>query len=219
MRAGRVFRRTAALGGVVLLPLILFPLLFIGGRCAGSGGPTHVREASAATASVDGYARPGAATFLALPEWYVVYSADEYAEAIGRAAPSRFPYFGAIRQFWRYYGSVCVTTRNQYPFSLRAHAALGATGMRFSAERAVKGAYEKTLGRLVEWIAGHDTPEDAFAARTARDYARFLDTGRWYEFPFAAHATTSPCSGSSNPIDDCDPPWPKARGEACFPKP
>jgi len=50
----------------------------------------------------------------------------------------------------------------------------------------VKGAYEKTLGRVAEWIAGHDTPEDAFAARTAREYARFLHTRPWYEFPFAA---------------------------------
>ena len=186
MRAGRLFRRTAALGGVVLLPLLLFPLLFIVSRCVGSGGPAVVREASAAAAGVEDYARPGAATFLGLPEWYVVYSAEEYAEAIGRGAPSRFPYFGAIRQFWRYYGGVCVTTRNRYPFSIRSHVALGAIGMRFSAEQAVKGAYEKTLGRVVEGIAGHDTPEDAFAARVAREYGRSLSTGRWYDFPFAA---------------------------------
>ena len=184
MRAGRLSGRTAALGGVVLLPLLLFPLLFIASRCVGSGGPTPVREASAATAAVEGYARPGAATFLALPEWYVVYSAEEYAEAIGRGAPSRFPYFGAIRQFWRYYGGVCVTTRHRYPFSLRRHAALGATGMRFSVEQAVKGAYEKSLGRVVEWIGGHDTPEDAFAARVAREYGRSLSTQPWYDFRF-----------------------------------
>ena len=135
---------------------------------------------------MDGYARPGAATFLALPEWYVVYGAQEYAAAIGRDAPSRFPYFRAIRLFWRYYRSVCVTTRHQYPFSTRMHARLAATGMSFSAEHAVKGAYEKTLGRVTEWIAGHDTPEDAFAARIASEYARFLHTAPWYEFPFAA---------------------------------
>lgn len=186
MRAGRVFRRTAALGGVVLLPLTLFPLLFIGSQCAGSGGPARGREPSATAAGVEGYSRPGAATFLALPEWYVVYSAEEYAAAIGHGAPSRFPHFRAIRQFWRYYRSVCVTTRNQYPFSIRAHVGLGATGMSFSAEHAVKGAYEQTLGRLAEWLAGHDTDEDAFAARTAREYARSRHTRPWYEYPFAA---------------------------------
>jgi hypothetical protein len=167
------------------LPLILFPLLFVAGQCTGSGGPSRGREPTPA-AGVAGYARPGATTFLALPKWYVVYSAEEYAAALGHGPPSRFPHFRAIRQFWRAYRSVCVTTRNQYPFSVRAHAALGATGMRFSTEQAVKGAYEKTLGRGTEWLAGHDTPEDAFAARTALEYARFLRTDPWYEFPFAA---------------------------------
>ncbi|HEY7038429.1 MAG TPA: hypothetical protein VID28_06240 [Methylomirabilota bacterium] len=169
-----------------MLPLILFPLLFIGSQCTGSGGPSRVREPSAAAADVDGYARPGVATFLALPAWYVVYSAEEYAAAIAHGPPSRFPHFRAIRQFWRSYRSVCVTTRNQYPFSVRTHLGLGATGMSFSAEHAVKGAYEQTLGRLTEWLAGHDTPEDAFAARTAREYGRFLRTRPWYEFQFVA---------------------------------
>jgi hypothetical protein len=161
-------------------------LFFIGSQCAGSGGPARPREPIAAAAGLDGYARPGAATFLALPEWYVVYNAEEYAAAIGREAPSRFPYFRTVRQFWRYYRSVCVTTRNQYPFPVRTHSRLAATGMSFSAEHAVKGAYEKTLGRVAEWIAGHDTPEDAFAVRIAREYGRFLRASPWYEFPFAA---------------------------------
>jgi hypothetical protein len=197
--AGRVFRRTAARAGIVLLPLILFPLFFVGSQCAGSGGPGRIREQPAAAAGVEGYARPGVATFLALPAWYVVYEAEEYAAAIGRDAPSRFPYFRAIRKFWRYYRSVCVTTRNQYPFPVRIHSRLGATGMSFSAEHAVKGAYENTLGRVTEWIAGHDTPEDAFAVRTALEYGRFLHTSPWYEFPFAARLealwTETPLSG------------------------
>ena len=78
-----------------------------------------------------------------------------------------------------------MTTRNQYPFSIRTHSRLAATGMSFSAEHAVKGAYEKTLGRVAEWIAGYDTPEDAFAVRIAREYGQFIHTSPWYEFPFA----------------------------------
>lgn len=170
----------------MLLPLILFPLFFVGSQCAGSGGPARPREPNAVAAGIDGYGRPAAATFLSLPEWYVVYDAEEYAAALGREAPSRFPHFRAIRQFWRYYRSVCVTTRNQYPFLVLIHSRLAATGMSFSAEHAVKGAYEKTLGRAVEWIAGHDTPEDAFAVRTAGEYGQFLRGNPWYEFPFAA---------------------------------
>jgi len=187
VRAGRVFRRTAALGGLLGLLLILAPLLFIGSQCVGTGGPARAREIPAAAAGVEGYARPGASTFLTLPEWYIVYSTEEYAAAIEGGAPSQFPYVGAIRQFWRYYRRVCAVTRNQYPFDTGVHLMLGVIGMSFSAENAVKGVYEKTLGRVTEWIAGHDTPEDAFAARTAREYGRFMHTVPWYEFPFAAH--------------------------------
>ena len=185
MRVGRVFRRTAALGGLVVLLLILAPLLFIGTQCVGTGGASRMHDIPAAAAGLPGYVRPGAATYLALPEWYVIYGIEEYAAAIEGGAPSRFPYFGAIRQFWSYYRSACVVTRNQYPFDTGVHLMLGVVGMGFSVENALKGAYEKTLGRITEWIAGHDTPEDAFAARTARECARFMRTRPWYEFPFA----------------------------------
>ncbi len=63
---------------------------------------------------------------------------------------------------------------------------LGIIGSSFSIEYALKGLYENTVGRATEWIAGHDTPEDAFARRTAAEYGTFMHTVPWYEFPFAS---------------------------------
>ena len=63
---------------------------------------------------------------------------------------------------------------------------LGVIGTSFTVEYLVKGIYEKTIGRLAEWLSSNDTPEDAFAARTAREYGTFMHTVPWYEFPFGS---------------------------------
>ena len=75
-----------------------------------------------------------------------------------------------------------------YPFSTGNHLMLGIIGSSFSIEYALKGLYENTVGRATEWIAGHDTPEDAFARRTAAEYGTFMHTVPWYEFPFASRS-------------------------------
>ncbi len=190
MRSGRFLRRGVVFAAFFLVIVILAPLLFIGTQCVGGGATPPAREIPAAVAGIAGYARSGASTYLTLPEWYIVYSTEEYAAVIDGGAPSRFPYFGAIRQFWSTYRSMCAVTRNRFPFDAGVHLMLGVIGASFSAENAVKGGYEKTLGRVTEWIAGHDTAEDVFAARTAREYGRFMHTVPWYEFPFGARLDT-----------------------------
>ncbi len=182
----RVLRWTATLGGLLVLLVTLAVLLFIGSQCVGTGGPGRGQEIPAVAAGVPGYLRPGAATYLALPRWYVVYSAEEYAAFLDGRAPSGFPHLGALRQYWGHYRGACAATRDRYPFDAGVHFMLGVVGVGFSAEHAAKGAYEATIGHVSEWIGGSDTTEDAFARGTARDYSRFLRAGPWYEFPFAA---------------------------------
>jgi hypothetical protein len=77
-------------------------------------------------------------------------------------------------------------------------------GISFSAEMAVKGLWEQTVGRATAWIRGDEkTPEDLFALRVADEYAAFLDQTPWYEFPFAARLSefwsTTPF-GASSPV-------------------
>jgi FAD/FMN-containing dehydrogenase len=135
---------------------------------------------------VEGYKRDEAQTYLTLPEWLLVYYPAEYASSLELRPPSAFPYFGAIGQFWSYYWKAYTMTRERYPFNGRYHLMVFVIGSSYTAENALKGIYESTIGRLTEWLASDArTQEDAFAAEVARDYVDFIRVDPWYEFSFA----------------------------------
>jgi hypothetical protein len=79
---------------------------------------------------------------------------------------------------------MCDATRGVYPFSGGNHLMLAVIGSSFTIEYVIKGVYENTFGRVTEWTSGRDTPEDAFAHKTALEYGAFMHTVPWYEFPF-----------------------------------
>jgi hypothetical protein len=161
------------------------PILFIATQCYGNGAQSEVALPDEVKAQPN-YSRSEAFTYLTLPEWLIVYSGDEYGRFIASAPPSRFSYFGSIGQYWSGYRAVCQITRREYQFESGYHLMLGVIGVSFTVENVVKGLYEKTIGRVTEWIATRDTPEDAFAVRTAQEYGTFMHTVPWYEFPFGA---------------------------------
>jgi hypothetical protein len=131
-----------------------------------------------------GYHRNEEQTFLTLPEWYIVYSSDEYARSLASAPPSAFPYFRSIGLFWSDYGEVYRATL-AYPFNGGYHLMNAVIGVSYSLELALKGVYENTLGRLFEASArSGPSEEDHFAAATAQDYVRFILVRPWYEYPF-----------------------------------
>lgn len=135
--------------------------------------------------TIKGYRQPEAQTYLTLPEWFLVYSPDEYARYIASQRPSGYPYFGAIGQFWAYYGEARAQAR-PYPYNLGYNVMVSVIGGSFTLENAIKGAYENTIGRVSEWTLTGDqrTPEDEFAAAMARDYVRFIRIDPWYEYGF-----------------------------------
>lgn len=151
-----------------------------------SDGDAAVRERLRSRA---GYARSASQTYLTLPEWYIVYSADELAGFLRESAPSGFPYFRSIGQFWRLYGHVLGATWRTADWGYQAMIAI--IGPSFSLEYFFKGLYENTVGRLTEltipgkWSEG-PTVEDRFATTLAWDYAAFMHATPWYEFPFRA---------------------------------
>src|SRR5689334_22493617 len=81
--------------GILILLLIVLPSVVIGLNCVGSGGSTApaVADATAPTAGLPDYTRVEDQTYLTYPEWYIVYSADEYGAYITTHRPSGFPYF------------------------------------------------------------------------------------------------------------------------------
>ncbi|MGH7305398.1 MAG: hypothetical protein ACRELZ_19105 [Candidatus Rokuibacteriota bacterium] len=172
---------------VLSIGAIAIPARFIGEHCFSVRFQPRERspEVVLATADISGYQRDPSSTFLTLPAWYVVYSAEEYAAFVKSRAPSQFPYFAAIRQYWRYYTSSCGGTKRVYPFDARAHLILALTGMAFTIDNTVKGAYENTVGVVSESIGFYHTEEDVFARKSARQYAERLHTIPWYDYPFA----------------------------------
>lgn len=149
------------------------------------------------------YARPEDLTYLTLPEWYIVYSTDEYAAFIAQNPPSQFPHFRAVVQYWQSYADVCEVVQEKYPFNNEHQFALGFIGVSFTAENMLKGVYEGTIGRLTEWGVSEPTPEEIYAAQVAKEYGEFLHMTPWYFFPFreklqALWAETS--SRGPNPI-------------------
>jgi FAD/FMN-containing dehydrogenase len=133
------------------------------------------------------YRRPEDQTYLTLPEWYIVYSADEYADMLGSRHPSEFPYFSSGGQFWSIYSKVSGAGSGGYNWGY--HAMIWTIGASFTAEYAVKGVYERTLGRLTELLTlrganARRTAEDRFMADVAREYATFIHATPWYEFGF-----------------------------------
>ncbi len=135
-----------------------------------------------------GYARDASQTYLTLPEWYIVYSADEFAASVEDHRPSDFPYLRSVAQFWRIYSHVLRATwgKSEWGYQLM----IAVIGPSYSFEYLAKGLYENVLGRLSEltmpggaWQP--QTPEDVYLAGVWRDYASFIHATPWFAYPFA----------------------------------
>jgi hypothetical protein len=140
----------------------------------------------AEAAGIANYARDEADTFYTYPEWYIVWSYQAKADYQEKLLPSGYSYFGDIGQYWQAYSTAYAATREMYTFATGDHVMLVVIGSSFTVEYALKGLYEKTLGRLSEWTSGHQmVAEDAYAAKVAEDYAVFVHVRPFYEFSFA----------------------------------
>ena len=140
----------------------------------------------AQAAGVANYSRPEVDTFYTYPEWYIVWSYQSKADFQQGHLPSGYSYFGDIGQFWQAYCRMYSATRAVYPFPIGDHVMLAVIGSSFSVEYALKGLYEKTIGRLSEWTSRHEpVAEDFYAAQVAENYAAFVHIRPFYEFSFA----------------------------------
>lgn len=148
---------------------------------ANAGAP----PASTALAAGPEHVRGVEQTLLTYPEWFLVFSPNEYGEFIGRGAPSEFPFYGHIGQFWESYRSVFEETRRR-ELGLNAgyHLMIIVIGISTTVEYAVKSAYEMLVGKLAETFASEPTAEERYAAAVAQEYVRFIRVLPWYEYDF-----------------------------------
>lgn len=126
-------------------------------------------------------------TLLTFPEWYLVFSPQEYADFIAEERPSEFPYFGHIEQFWQSYAAVTAeTNRRGLELNPGYHVMIMVIGVSTTVEYALRSAYELLIGRLTEALASEPTDEEKFAADVAQEYVDFIRERPWYEFDFAS---------------------------------
>ena len=135
-------------------------------------------------AEILGYQRPEESTFLTYPEWAIVYAAREYAGFVERGNPGDFPYWAYVGRFWQDYATV-IRASDEYPFNFANHQMLAVIGTSHTIEHILQWAYENTVGRITYMTGGPSDPADRYLARTAGEYAAFLDQVPWYEFPYA----------------------------------
>ncbi len=143
-----------------------------------------IPEAREETLAIANYQRPEVNSFLTFPEWYIVFSSQEYASHITSEKPSSFAYFSSIAQYWQGYQCVSEFSDKKFGFSGDNQLMLVVIGASFTLENSVKGIYENSFGRANELLAGHSSDEDKYAAKIATEYGNFLHHTPFYDFPF-----------------------------------
>ena len=132
------------------------PALFIVTQCYGNGTQPAVALPEAAR-DLPNITRAEAFTYLTLPEWFIVYSGDEYATVHCGPNPERVsllplrrPVLGRLSLRLPDHASAS-TLRDGY------HVMLGVIGASFTVESVHQGLYEGTIGRLVTdgWRTRH----------------------------------------------------------------
>src|SRR5258707_1842185 len=180
-------RRILAVIAVLIALTVLVPLAYIEGTCRPSSGAAAGGAPAVTLPAIDeaGYRRKLNNTFFTFPEWYIVYSFEDFGRFLDRSSESHFNYPGHILGFWQ---SFCTINR-AVPASTEARfdvkSMIYVICVSYSAEYVIKGFYDNTVGRLFEWIRGEQrTPQDEYARAVLQDYAAFLYTIPWYKYPF-----------------------------------
>ena len=175
-------RRYKVLLGVAgaLVALAAAPILYVETRCGANGAAPPPSQSLLPAAD----RRSEARTWLTYPEWHIVYSAESLGKHLRAGGkPSDYAYMRDVKAFWR---STCAVNRiaAARPGGGDAKVMIYTIGLSFSAEMAVKGLWENTIGAFYEWASGHTSADDRHAARVQADYAAFMHQVPWYEFGF-----------------------------------
>lgn len=172
---------------IVIALAVALPMAYIEGTC----GPTETAASSAAPSATlpaiddKGYRRKLDNTFFTFPEWYIVYSFEDFGRFLDRGNESGFNYLGHILGFWRSFCTINRAVPATTESRTEVKTMIYIIGVSYSLEYAIKGLYENTVGRVFEWIRGDKrTPQDDYARAVLQDYAAFLYTVPWYKYPF-----------------------------------
>ena len=179
----RWLKRLVLLVVVVALGL-LSPIAWVETMCQPSGNVVEHKP----LVGTD-WQRAEGRTLLTYPEWHIVHAYADYAEVIRTGDPQDYGFLSAIGGFW---SSTCALSQASGPhggFPWETKQMVYTIGVSFTAELALKAAYEETVGRLSVALRGPDhAPLDDLSAKQAADYAVFLQQVPWYKWDFTRDA-------------------------------
>ena len=183
-RVWRVAKRVLIVLAIVIV-VLLIPVAYVEVGCRG----TPIAQTYQPLINEPAFRRVEANTYLTYPEWHIVYAYDGLAEALKRGDEHAFDYGSSVMGFWR---STCALMRvadEHGGADWGTRSTIHTIGVSFTAEMALKAAYEETIGRVTAWLRGSEkTPQDKAVARMATDYSAFLRQTPWYEYPFGREA-------------------------------
>jgi hypothetical protein len=182
----RWLRCILAVIAILIVLTVFVPLAYIEGRAAPLPAPRRpMRRRCPARARRAGLSAQAEQHLLHLPEWYIVYSFEDFGRFLDRSSESHFGYLGHIFGFWRSFCTINRAVPATGESLTEVKTMIYIIGISYSLEYAVKGFYENTIGRVFEWIRGQKrTPQDEFGRAVLQDYAAFLYTVPWYKYPF-----------------------------------
>lgn len=183
----KLLRRILVTSAVLLALTVVLPLAYIEGTCRPSSTAGTPNAPAVTLPAIDepGYRRKLNNTFFTFPEWYIVYSFEDFGRFLDRASESQFGYLSHIFGFWRSFCTINRAVPATGESLTEVKTMIYVIGVSYTIEYAIKGFYENTVGRVFEWIRGEKlTPQDEFGRAVLQDYAAFLYTIPWYKYPF-----------------------------------
>ncbi len=102
--------RLLALLAILLALAVGLPLAYIEGNCGPLASAASAAAPATALPAIDekGYRRKLDNTYFTFPEWYIVYSFEDFGRFLDNGNESGFNYLGHIFGFWR---SFCTINR------------------------------------------------------------------------------------------------------------
>ena len=106
----RWLRRILVTTAILIALAVLVPMAYIEGSCRPAASVAASSAPAPTLPAIDeqGYRRKQANTFFTFPEWYIVYSFEDFGRFLDSSSESQFGYLSHILGFWR---SFCTINR------------------------------------------------------------------------------------------------------------
>ena len=97
-----ILRKSVIISFLIMLCLILLNILYKGNTSSAN----LISYSDKNTSSIqiqEEYHRPLSSTVFSIPEWWLVFSSEEYADLLKQNVSSDYPYYDSILQYWQTY--------------------------------------------------------------------------------------------------------------------